>query len=248
MAEIEGGPRDRVAVVTGGASGIGHAVTARLIALGWRVAVFDIKQPPGDQMASFHLVDVREPEAVEHAMDLVERALGTPGLLVHSAAIAPVAGDCLSTAVEDFRTVVEVDLLGSFVMAKAAASRMRTTGGGSLVLVSSAAGLRARWGLAGYSAAKAGVIQLAKVLAVELAPHGIRVNCVSPGVTLTPMMLDSWGTAEPDEAFRRADAQAPIPLGRLVTAEEVAEAIVYLGADAHAITGHNLVVDGGRSV
>ena len=260
-------------MVTGGASGIGRAVAARLLAEGWRVAVFDLADAavpdaavsdgpvpdgpapdlstapaPDLSSAQWHWVDVRNEDAVNRALDGVERTLGPPALLVHSAAIAPAAAPCLELSVREFREVLDVDLLGAFVTARAAAARMRRAGGGSVVLVSSAAGLRARPGLAAYGAAKAGVIQLAKVLAVELAEHGIRVNCVSPGVTLTPLMLRSWGTADPAEAFRRADAQAPIPLGRLVTAEEVADAILYLGTGSGAVTGHNLVVDGGRSV
>jgi NAD(P)-dependent dehydrogenase (short-subunit alcohol dehydrogenase family) len=257
-------------VVTGGASGIGRAVVVRLLAERWRVAVFDLADAPASDLstedgpvsdlstehgpvsdlsgAQWHRVDVRDEDAVDRALDGVEQTLGPPALLVHSAAIAPAAAPCLELSVREFREVLDVDLLGAFVTARAAAVRMRRAGGGSMVLVSSAAGLRARPGLAAYGAAKAGVIQLAKVLAVELAEHGIRVNCVSPGVTLTPLMLRSWGTADPAEAFRRADAQAPIPLGRLVTAEEVADAILYLGTGSGAVTGHNLVVDGGRSV
>jgi NAD(P)-dependent dehydrogenase (short-subunit alcohol dehydrogenase family) len=238
----------RAAVVTGGASGIGRVVVERLCRDGWRVASLDITDTPEPERALRLVADVRDPSAVNDALHTAADQLGPVSLYVHCAAIAPRAEPCTELSVADFHEVLEVDLVGSFVLARAAANLLRTQGGGAIVLVSSAAGLRARPGLAAYGAAKAGVIQLTKVMAAELAPLGIRVNCVSPGVTLTPLMLRSWGTTDPREAFRRADAQAPIPLGRLVTADEVADAILYLGECPGAITGHNLVVDGGRSL
>ncbi|MQA02240.1 MAG: SDR family oxidoreductase [Streptosporangiales bacterium] len=233
-----------MAVVTGGASGIGAATVQRLVDGGWRVAVLDRAAEPGVHLQ----VDVRDGDAVAAAFTEVCDRWGDVDAVVHCAAIAQRGESVAELSVDQFRELVDVDLVGSYAVARAAADAMRT-GGGAIVLVSSGSGIRARRGMAGYGAAKAGVIHLTKLLAVELGSAGIRVNCVSPGVTLTPLMLDAWGAADSDQAFAMADAQAPIPIGRLVTADEVAAAACYLvSPDAGAITGHNLVVDGGRSL
>lgn len=234
----------RTAVVTGGASGIGAAIVQRLTDAGWRVTSFDRTSTPDG-----HVVDVRDEESVTEALGDVAAEWGRLDAVVHSAAIAQRGERADELTAEEFREMVDVNLVGSFIVARAAAALMRPQGSGAIVLVSSASGFRARSGMAAYGASKAGVIQLAKILAVELGGTGIRVNCVSPGVTLTPLMLDSWQAEGPEHAFQLANAQAAIPLGRLVTAEEVADAAMYLvSPESSAITGHNLVVDGGRSL
>lgn len=236
----------RTAVVTGGASGIGSAVVRRLRDDGWHVAVLDRTTTTGDD---HYQVDVRDEVAVAAAFDAVVGRWGGVDAVVHSAAVAQHGETIDELDVAAFRELVDVDLVGSYVVAREATRVMRPRGDGAIVLVSSGAGIRARNGMAGYGAAKAGVIHLAKLLAVELGPAGIRVNCVSPGVTATPLMLESWGAADVEQAFAMADVQSPIPIGRLVQPDEVAAAAVYLvSAEAYAITGHNLVVDGGRSL
>ena len=233
----------RTIVVTGGASGIGAAVTAHLRALGDRVAVLD-RTEGADLVA-----DVRDEPAVRAALARVEAETGPVDAVVHSAALAQHGELVADLPTADFAALVDVNLVGSYVVARAAADLMRPRGTGSIVLLSSPSSFRARPGMAAYSASKAGVVALAKCLAVELGGDGIRVNCVSPGVTLTPLMLDSWGADGPDDAFVMANAQARIPIGRLAVPEEVATAVAYLvSTDAAMITGHDLVVDGGRSL
>jgi NAD(P)-dependent dehydrogenase (short-subunit alcohol dehydrogenase family) len=193
------------------------------------------------------VVDVRHEEAVRNALGEVVERFGRIDGVVHSAAIAQHGETAAELPAETFREILDVNVTGSFLVARAAAELMAY--GGSIVLLSSPSAFRARPGMTAYSASKAGVIALTQSLAVEFAPLGIRVNCVSPGVTLTPLMLDSWGARDADEAFRMADAQAHIPLGRLVMPEEVAATVAYLtSAGSAAMTGHNLVVDGGRSL
>ncbi|MGP4018995.1 SDR family NAD(P)-dependent oxidoreductase [Saccharopolyspora sp. 5N708] len=236
--------RPGTAVVTGGASGIGAAIVNRLAESGWRVAVFDRASTTDG-----YPVDVRDEAAVTDAFNAVAAKWGPIDAVVHSAAIAQRGEPADELTTEAFRELIDINLVGSFIVARAAAALMRPHGSGSIVLISSASGFRARAGMAAYGASKAGVIQLAKILAVELGGTGIRVNCVSPGVTLTPLMLDSWQAESPEHAFQLANAQAAIPLGRLVTAAEVADAAAYLvSPQASAITGHNLVIDGGRSL
>lgn len=241
----------RVAVVTGGASGIGAAVVHRLLASDWQVAILDLTTDPGatDDRVRWHRADVRDEHAVEAAFDATVREWGRVDAVVHSAAVAQRGESVEELSVAAFRELVDVDLVGSYAVARAAAAVMRPRADGAIVLLSSGAGVRARRGMTGYGAAKAGVVHLTKLLAVELGADGIRVNCVSPGVTATPLMLDAWGAADLDEAFAMADEQAPIPLGRLVTPDEAAAAAAFLvSPEASAITGHNLVVDGGRSL
>lgn len=243
--------RPRTAVVTGGASGIGAATARRLREDGWQVMVIDRSPTGGAQgpRVMTHQADVRDEDAVWQAFDVVARTWGGVDAVVHSAAVAQHGELVSELSAAAFRELVDVDLVGSYVVARAAAEVMRPRGTGAIVLVSSGAGLRARPGMAGYGAAKAGVIHLARLLAVELGRAGITVNCVSPGVTSTPLMLESWGAEDTEQAFAMADAQAPIPIGRLVTPDEVAAAAAYLCSPAAAaVTGHNLVVDGGRSL
>lgn len=232
----------RTIVVTGGASGIGAAVVAHLRDLGDRVAVLD--RTDGADLTA----DVRDEQAVRAALAEVE-ADGPIDAVVHAAAVAQHGELAADLPTADFAALLEVNLVGSYVVARAAADLMRPRRTGSVVLFSSPSSFRARPGMAAYSASKAGVVALAKCLAVELGGDGIRVNCVSPGVTLTPLMLESWGAQGPDDAYEMANAQARIPIGRLALPEEVATAVAYLvSPDAAMITGHDLVVDGGRSL
>jgi NAD(P)-dependent dehydrogenase (short-subunit alcohol dehydrogenase family) len=229
----------RRALVTGGASGIGQAVAERLEAEGARVAVLDLD---GEIAA-----DVRDPEAVARGVEAAAEALGgSPDVLVNCAGIYRIT-PFLDIAVEEWDDVQAVNLRGSFLVGRAVARRLIAEGSsGAVVNVASIAAVRSDAGepTAHYNASKAGVVALTQQMAAELAPHGIRVNAVSPGVIETPMLRL---TDDPERA--RAYLDTGVPLRRLGQPEEVAAVICFLASDAAAyVTGACVPVDGGAAV
>lgn len=155
------------------------------------------------------------------------------------------SGAAEATTRADWDELLAVNLTGVFLVAREVARRMREAGRGSIVLVSSEAGLRGIRGLAAYSVAKAGVVELARCMALDLADAGVRVNCVCPGTTRTPMVLEAV-QREADPAAELARYANARPLRRLGTPEEIAEAIAYFAGDLAAYTtGAVLAVDGG---
>ena len=226
-----------VAIVTGGASGIGRAVVDGLRREGATVVVFD--RQAGDDAK---VVDVRDGDAVTAAINDVAQAHGRLDVLVNNAGL----GDLRPLHMMDDKTwhrLVDVNLTGTFNGMRAAIPIMVAGGGGSIVNNASATGFMPTRNEAAYSAAKAGVIALTKSGALEYGPT-VRVNCVAPGMIRTPMtaML-----AEDADAFAPiADA---LPLGRVGEAEEVAEVILFLAsARASYVTGQTILVDGGGTL
>jgi len=248
----------KVALVTGGASGIGYAIARRLAAEGASVGVLALHAESAERAAAeigaraLALAgDVRDEEAVARAVDDTVAAFGRLDVMVNNAGtivIAPV----LETTVAEWDRVLEVNLRGVFIGCREAARRMVEQGeGGRIVNGSSGAGRRGNAGIGAYAASKFGVIGLTQSLAVELAPHGITVNAYCPGhVTSTPMWdeIDALSTArsgEPPGSAKRA-AEAEPPLGRAGRPEEIAAAVAYLASDEAAyVTGESLLVDGG---
>jgi NAD(P)-dependent dehydrogenase (short-subunit alcohol dehydrogenase family) len=237
----------RVALVTGGASGIGRATALRLARDGAVVAVLDRDGTGARAVAdevggSAYEVDVRDGDAVRGAIDAVVADFGGLAILVNNAGV----GDLRPLHTVDDRLwhrLVDVNLTGTFHAMAAAVPPMLAAGGGAIVNNASLSGLAPTRNEAAYSAAKAGVIALTASGALEYGP-AIRVNCVAPGFIRTPL------TAIWDE---HPDAFAPItdaiPLGRIGDADEVADVIAFLSSDAAAyVTGHTLVVDGGLSL
>jgi NAD(P)-dependent dehydrogenase (short-subunit alcohol dehydrogenase family) len=224
----------RVAIVTGAASGIGAATAARLRAGGYEVLGID-----RDRM------DVTGPGAAERA---VAEALDTHGRLD---VLVPAAGivhrhSVLETSDEQWDEVVAVNLTAVFRWCRAAIAAMRERGGGSIVTVGSGWGLVAGPRAASYAATKAAVVNLTRALAIDHGRDGIRVNCVCPGDTDTPMLRDELRELGLDPETALAESAAARPLGRIVTADEVAAAIAFLASDAASgITGATLVVDAG---
>lgn len=235
------------ALVTGGGAGIGAATVRRLAASGATVAVLDRLGDRAEAVAAEvdgHAieVDVTDPAAVTAAVEEAARAMGGLTDVIAN------AGTGLNKPLHrytdaDWRLVVGVNLDGTFHTLRAAIPLLLGGGGGSIVTVASLNASRPLQGEAPYSAAKAGVVNLTRTAALEYAPT-VRANCVSPGMIATE--LTSIIT---DDAELTAVAEAGTPLGRIGTAEEVAEVIAFLCSDAAAyLTGQELVLDGGASL
>ncbi|MEU5805474.1 glucose 1-dehydrogenase [Streptomyces sp. NPDC047718] len=241
MVELSG----KVVVVTGGARGLGAAAARAVVEGGGRVLITDVLEAEGARTAAelggaarFLRHDVTSEADWQAALGHAVAEFGRLDGLVNNAGIA--TGTLLEEeSVEHFRRVVETNLVGVFIGIRTAVPLLRANGGGSIVNVSSAAGLTGMALTAGYGASKWGVRGLSKIGAVELAEAGIRVNSVHPGMTMTPM------TAE--IGIRSGAGNFPgAPLGRVGAPEETAAAVAFLLSDAAAyVTGAELAVDGG---
>jgi NAD(P)-dependent dehydrogenase (short-subunit alcohol dehydrogenase family) len=242
----------KVALVTGGASGIGRAMALTFAREGAKLVVADMNTEGGQQTvhmiteqggeASFVQTDVTQPAAVAA---LIAKTVETYGRLdcAHNNAGISGGGRALTAeySEERWHQVLAVNLTGVWLCMKYEIPQMLHQGGGVIVNTASVAGLIGGRGLAAYVASKHGVVGLTKTAALEYAPQGIRVNCVCPGVIHTPMT--ERGLSDPE---RRARIIASEPMGRVGTPEEVAEAVVWLCSDAASfVTGHTMTVDGG---
>ncbi len=236
----------KVAVVTGGVSGIGRAIAMRCATEGARVVVADIVDPsPAIDVAGrdgdIHLrrTDVAEAAAVA---DLMRWTVAEHGRLDVLVAAAGISGGSSATADYpeiEFDRVIAINLKGVFLCMKYAIAEMLRGGGGAIVNIASVMGLVGLPLTPAYSAAKGGVVQLTKVAALEYASRNIRVNCICPGMIDTPMVQRIPPGAREQFLVRQ-------PISRLGTAEEIAAAAVFLAGDASAFTtGAALVVDGG---
>jgi NAD(P)-dependent dehydrogenase (short-subunit alcohol dehydrogenase family) len=247
--------KDKVAVITGGAMGIG-AATARLFAAeGALVVIGDVASEAaglvveaiadaGGQAAQYQ-VDVRQPDDVKRLLQRAISIFGGVDILVNNAGVA-LAKSTLETSLEEWEHVIGINLTGAWLCARAAIPAMIQRGGGVIVNVASNAGLVGFPNLAAYCASKGGLVQLTKAMALDCAPHRIRVNAVCPGHTRTPMG-DGFIAAQPDPAtFVREFINVQHPIGRMAEAEEVARAILFLASDDSSfITGSILAADGG---
>lgn len=238
--------RPGIVVVTGAASGIGLATARLLAAEGWPVAMLDRDEAALAREAAAlgpavtrRRLDVTDEAGVRAAIDAV--AAGGPiAGLVNSAGIA--ADIPLErTNAELFRRILDVNVIGSFLVGQAVAAAMEKTGGGSIVNIASVSGMRGNLGRTAYGASKGAVITMTKVWAAELAERGIRVNAVSPGPVDTPMVAAMHTSAE------RESWMVHVPLGRYARPEEIASGIVFLvdGERSSYVTGHVLAIDGG---
>lgn len=241
----------RHALITGGASGIGLASARLFLREGAKVALLD-RDAGALARVSAELgvpgipVDVADPGAVARAVDAAAQALGALDAVVNAAGISRVAS-LADTTPELWRQVMAVNLDGPFHVCRAALPHLRQAGGGSIVNLASAAGLVPRPNYAAYGASKGGLLMLTRCLALDLAKEGIRVNAICPGAILTPMVEETMA-AQPDPASAERSFLARYAMGRFGTAEEVAQAVLYLtSAEASFVTGSALGVDGGSA-
>ena len=251
MGRIEG----KVALITGAASGIGEATAELFAREGARVMVADVQDELGRQVvervraaggtAEYIHCDVAAAEDVAGMVRATVDRFGRLDILYNNAGLGR-GGSITEIAEEDWDLVIDVDLKSIYLGCKYAIPEMKKTGGGSIISTASIAGLRGSPGLHAYSAAKAGVINLTRSIAGEVGPFGIRVNCICPGIIVTPIwrqVVDLVG--EQQEVMWKTMAQRVL-LQRVGMPEDIARGALFLASDDSSyVTGHALVIDGG---
>jgi NAD(P)-dependent dehydrogenase (short-subunit alcohol dehydrogenase family) len=241
--------KDRVAVVTGGASGIGAAACRRLASEGATVVVADVAADAGKDLADevgglFVQADVTSAEDNERMYALTVEQYGHVDVAFHNAGISPPDDDSiLETGLDAWRRVQEVNLTSVYLGCKAVLPHMLEQGKGSIVNTASfVATLGAATSQISYTASKGGVLAMTRELGVQFARRGVRVNALSPGPVATPLLLDLFAK-DPERAQRRL---VHVPMGRFAEPTEIAAAVAFLASDdASYITGASLMVDGG---
>lgn len=244
----------RVAVVTGAASGIGRAIAERFIEDGVSVALLDrdedrgravIEQArAGGRSCAFFPADVTSDNEVQQTIAAVLEMFGSVDHLVNSAGINLVKRIEECTA-DEFDRVLAVNVRSVFLLSKYCLDSLRRSAQATIVNIGSISSFVGQKGTPAYVASKGAVMMLSKALALDLAEYGIRVNCVCPGITDTPMLrLHLASTGDPDRTL--AERCARVPLGRMLSAREIADAVIYLSSQrSSGITGTELVVDAG---
>jgi NAD(P)-dependent dehydrogenase (short-subunit alcohol dehydrogenase family) len=249
--------KGKVALITGGASGLGLAVASQMVAAGAKVVLVDwdhkaleaaterIAQSGGEVRSVQG--DVSEPATATAAIEMVISSFGRLDILFNNAGIDPLgARSVVETDVSDWDRILDVNVKSAFLMSRAAIPLMRQSGGGAIVNTASIAGIKPAGDEAAYSVSKAAMVSLTGALAVDFAADGIRANCVCPGYMEMVMTDRRRDLTEEQQAARAAGAAARVPLGRQGSYEEVAKAVLFLaGPDASYVTGAALVVDGG---
>jgi meso-butanediol dehydrogenase/(S,S)-butanediol dehydrogenase/diacetyl reductase len=231
----------KVAIVTGGAGGIGAACAARLSGEGARVMVADLRQPEvSAENQAFVQTDISDSAAVAAMVAATMQRWGRIDILVNNAGVG-LLGNSVDTAEEDWDRVFAINTRAIYLACKAAIPEMRESGGGAIVNVASISGMAGDYAMAAYNASKGAVINYTRSLALDCAEHAIRVNALCPGLVDTPM--SGPPLADPIDSaywFER------IPLGRAARPEEMAAAICFLASDdASYMTGSIVAADGG---
>jgi len=249
--------RDKVAIITGGSSGIGRATVKLFVDEGAKTVIADVQDDKGKTIAKelgknaiYQHSDVSKESDIEAMIDCAVSKFGRLDCLFNNAGYAGVSGPIEETPMDGFDKTVSVLLKGVFMGIKHAAPIMKEQGSGSIISTGSVAGLRTGYGPHTYSACKAAVIHLTKTAAMELGIHNVRVNCICPGGIATPIfapMLE-LDKEEIDKAYdlmsERLEGLQPIQ--RSGQPEDIAQAALYLASDMSSfVNGHELVVDGG---
>lgn len=236
----------KVALVTGGAGGIGRATCARLRGDGFVVVAVDLKPEDAADVATLTLpCDVADEADVQEIVDTVLDTYDAVDVLVNNAGItgSRAATVCHETPADEWDRVQDVNTRGPFLFSRAVLPSMMERRSGHLITIASVAGLVAFPGRCAYTASKGAAVMLTRSIAVDYAGYGIRANAVCPGMVYTPMT--SWRL---DDPRLRAEIEERIPMGRVATPEEIADAVSVLASGRLAyLNGHPLVVDGGLS-
>lgn len=246
--------KEKVGVVTAGGSGIGRASAIAFAKEGAKVVVSDINENGGKETvrlikemggeAMFIRCNVAEETEVEHLIDTTFKTYGRMDWAHNNAGIGAPTVPVTETETKNWNRALRVSLDGMFYYLKHEIPAIKKSGGGSIVNTASTAGLAGESGMAAYTSSKWGVNGLTKTVALETGKYGIRVNSICPGMTKT-VSVERWAKESPDQARRQEQS---IPLGRMGTPEDQANAAVWLCSDKAAfITGVNLPVDGGKS-
>lgn len=245
--------QNKVAIVTGGASGFGEGIARRFAEEGAKVVVADLNLKGAERVAGdigkaavAVQTDVSQRAEIERMVATAMDAFGRVDVMVNNAGYTHRNGDMLKVEEDTFDLITAVNMKAIYYSTLAVAPIMESQGGGSIITTASTAGLRPRPGLTWYNASKGWAITATKSMAVELAPKNIRVNALCPVAGETGMLAQFMGEDTPE---LRAKFRASIPLGRLSTPLDIANAALWLASDEAAfITGVALEVDGGRCI
>lgn len=242
----------KVAIVTGGARGIGEAIARLLVEEGAQVVITDVLEQEGAGVAAelgknalFIRHDVRLEDQWRGVVDAAEQAFGPVSVLVNNAGIgSPLGSDVELISQETYRRIVDINQVGTFIGMQQVLPSMKTAGGGSIINMSSVSGLIGRRNSVAYTASKFAVRGMTKVAAVEFGPYNVRVNSVHPGTISSPMLYTREGELRPNPRKIVED----LPAGRVGDAKEIAYMVLMLASDeVRFATGAEFIVDGGMT-